>query len=210
MLPKTTNDTLIFQHVLSNSVCARWLAVTAPVTLEYCLAHKMDFRLVAADLSSLPGGPGHWAVPKLIREFMDMGYANIIYLDADTLIADRSTDLREAIKPDTIGVVWHSLFKHNRNLSHFNVGALYVSNTEKVRKFVDQWLASLPGIPDFPWWEQGVFNKLGLEMKIIERLDNKWNAENGVSPSNHPVVLGFHGFPDQLGAIKETISRSMS
>ena len=203
-----TNDTLIFQHIHSNSDCLQWVALTAPITLEYCLAHKMDYQLVARDLGDLsPKGEwGHWIVPQLVREFFDLGYENIIYLDADTIIADSTVDLRDACKPDMIGAVQHNLKYHNPDWSHFNVGALYISTTAKVRNFVDMWLAGYPGTRTFPWLDQGVFGRIGAEMGIINHLDNRWNAGH-VSPSDNPIVLGLHGFPDRYEAMKREVEK---
>lgn len=208
-MPKPTNNTIIFQHVLSSSGCLRWLAQTAPLTLEYCMKWKMDFQLVAADFEGFDGTNGHWAVPRLIRIFMDQGYEKIIYLDADTVIMDPSVDLRDAFKVDKIGAVWHNLSYNVPDWSHFNVGALYVDSTVRVQHFVDLWLAGYPGSKEFPWYEQGVFNILGTEMDIIHKLDNKWNGGH-VSPSDHPVVLGLHGIPERIEAIIAAVEKAKS
>ena len=196
-----TNDTLIFQHVHSNSGCMQWVALTLPRHLHYCLLHKIDYQLIAADQHGYAGGRGHWTVAEKIRDFIFMGYQNIIYLDADCIIADMETDLRKACVPDKIGSVWHNLSYHNPDWSHFNAGALYVSCTGIVAAFVDEWLLQFPGSPDNPWWDQGVFNSLGRARNIINQLDNKWNAGH-VSPSDKPVVLGLHGFPDRYVAMQ--------
>lgn len=199
------NDTIIFQHVLSNSPCCEWLALTTPITLQYCLKHHMDYHCIVGTMNEMPG---HWDVPLLIKSFMDLKYTNVIYLDADTVIVDSNVDMREAIVTDKIGAVWHDMVRTEGDLSHFNVGALYVANTAKVRYFVDLWIAKKPGnsMNKFPLtFEQGVFNTFGTEMIIIHKLDNKWNAEIGISPSDHAVVQGFHGFPNQLEAIRNSV-----
>jgi hypothetical protein len=196
------NDTILFQHILSNSECAEWLALTAPITLRYCLKHKIDYRLIMATSDATPG---HWEVPMFIREFMNAKYANIIYLDADTVIVDTETDVRQAIITDKIGAVWFKLPTYEV----YNAGAFYVSNTDKTRAFVDAWIAGKPGngAGAFPYcYEQGVFTTLGEKMNIINRLDNKWNSEDGITGSDHKVVWGLHGFPDRIGPMKQYIN----
>ena len=202
-----TNNTLMFQHIHSNSKCALWLGLTLPRTMEYCLTHQMDYQLVARDLGDLsPAGEwGHWIVAQLLTEFLEMDYKYIIYLDADTIIADMTADLREACMEDKIGVVWHNLSMLTPDISHYNVGALYISNTPKIREFVSQWLAGYPGTRQFPWLDQGVFGIVGERMGIINHLDNRFNAGH-VSPSDHPVVLGLHGLRNRYETMKQKIN----
>jgi hypothetical protein len=195
-----TNDTILFQHLLSNSGCHEWITLTIPRTLKYCVAHKIDFRLVMGDIP--PNEPGHWAVPQLILDYMDLGYKNVVYLDADCIVGDVNRDMRDACVPDKIGAVWHNLSYLTPDWSCYNVGALYVSSSPKVRGFVSEWLAKRPGSSEWPWWENGEFNILGKKMDIINCLDNSWNAGH-VSPSDHPVVMGLHGLPDRLESIKK-------
>jgi hypothetical protein len=181
-----------------------WVALTAPGTLKYCLRHRMDYRLLVGDIHNYDGRHGHWTVPEYIRDFMRMGYQYIIYMDADAFVVDHAVDLRDACAPDMIGAVWHNLSYHEPDWSHFNVGMLYVHNTTKTRAFVDEWLSKYPGKPDFPWWEQGEFNKLGKLRGVINHLDNKWNAGH-VSPSDQMVVWGLHGIPDRLDAMRKAV-----
>jgi hypothetical protein len=68
------------------------------------------------------------------------------------------------------------------------------------------WLAGYPGTRAFPWLDQGVFGRIGAEMGIINHLDNRWNAGH-VSPSDNPIVLGLHGFPDRYEAMKREVEK---
>jgi lipopolysaccharide biosynthesis glycosyltransferase len=133
-------------------------------------------------------------------------YRNIVYLDDDTIIADLETDLRDACIPDKIGAVWHDLKQNGHILGHYNVGVLAVSNTEKTRKFFDDWLADFANnSPEFPWWEQGAFNRLGIKADIIYHLGAEWNSVDYVNPAAKPVILGFHGYADRMQVMKEAL-----
>ena len=198
------NDTLMFQHIYSGTEAWAWCALTLPRHLRYCFRHQMDFEFSMAD----PAHPefqkhdvGHWAIPYLLRQFMERDYKWIIYMDHDAFVVDMAVDLREACVQDKIGMVWHDLAYHKPDWSHFNDGVLYVSNTPLVRAFVDEWLAGYPGDKRFPWLEQGTLNRLGAKRGIINRIDNKWNAGH-VSPAENKVVWGLHGMPDRLGHMK--------
>src|SRR5271157_4985496 len=197
-----TNNVLMFQHVHSNSGCMRWLAFTLPRTMEYCRTHQMDYQLIVRNQCELsPAGEcGHWIVPQLIKEFLPLGYQYLIYLDADTIIADMTADLRDACQGDKIGAVWHNLSFLTPDISHYNVGALYISTSPVICEFVDQWLAGYPGTRDFPWLDQGVFGIVGARLGIINHLDNKYNAGH-VSPSTNPIVMGLHGLRDRYSKI---------
>ena len=201
-------DTVLFQHIYSYSDYASILALTMPRTIMYCYKFKIDYRFVMGEVEGDAREGGHWANIYLMREFMQMGYKNVIYLDADTIICNLNTDIREAIVEDKVGAVWHNSHEGERDLSHYNAGAFYASNTYKTRAFLDKWISQKPGqtLSKFPLcYEQGAFRIIGDEMGVINRLDNQWNAEAGVSPSDHPVVLGFHGFKDVYGCMSITL-----
>jgi glycosyltransferase involved in cell wall biosynthesis len=205
------NDTLLIQQVSKNYSGANMLGLTYARNVDYCLKHKIDYQTIIADIDKFdarrPGEVG-WGKVSIIRQAMDVKhYKNIFYLDADTIIADTNIDLRDACIPDKVGAVWHDLNQGGQILGHYNVGVLAFSNTEKTRKFVEEWLAQFPGTTEFPWWEQGVFNRLGAEQNIINRLDAAWNSVNYVNSCPHPVILGFHGFPDRYNAMKEALAK---
>jgi len=187
------NDALLIQHVSENSPHINLLKVTAARNLEYCLAHKMDFEMI---VNGATPTQGDWDKIRMIRTAMQLPYQFIIYLDADTLIADMKADLRDGCPPGKIGACRHILKPETYRiyLDHLNVGALYFTNCDETRNFVDRWLEGYPGTTEPPWWEQGVMNKIN-DGTVVE-IDAKWNATGNVNPSPNPVVLGFHGQGD--------------
>ncbi len=206
MQPPNKNDTIIFQHILSNSEYMQAAEFTVPRALRYCRLHKMDYRLIVGRVTKYAGMDGHWEVPALFDDFLEQGYQNVIYFDSDTLISNLEPDMRTACVSGKIGAVWHDLsywpeFDH----SCYNVGALYATNSPEVRDFVKQWMECAPGSGEWPWWENGAFNVLGGQMDVINRLDNCWNAQETVSPSDHPVVSGFHGMANRIEVMRNCL-----
>ncbi len=188
-----SNDCLLIQQVSENSEHINLLKITTVRNLDYCLLHKTDYELLVSGNVLDQGG---WEKVRLIRAAMELPYKYIVYLDADTVIVDMKSDLRDGCPPDKIGACRHILTNppYSAYLDHLNVGALYVSNCEATRAFVDEWLAGFPGTTDPPWYEQGVFNRLRGD--IVIEIDAKYNATGQVNPSPNPVVLGFHGQGD--------------
>jgi hypothetical protein len=209
--PKAEYDTLLIQQTCGDGEHALQMGLTSARNTAYCLKHKMDFQTIYADIDAYdhdkPAERG-WGKVALIRKAMNVKkYRNIIWLDADTIIADLDRDLRDACVPDKVGAVWHDLKQGGHILGHYNVGVLAVSNTEITRKFMDDWLKGFPGTTDFPWFEQGVFNKLGTEQNVINTLGAEWNSVDYVNPVKTPVILGFHGYADRLNVMKEALQK---
>lgn len=209
--PREPNDTLLLQCASDNYPGANMLGVTYARNLDYCLAHKIDYQVILGDVGKYTNQVfGHvgWAKIALIREKMqDLKYRNIFYLDVDTMITDLTVDLRDACALDKIGAVWHELKQGGQVMNHYNVGVLTFSNTEKVRKFVDEWLTKFPGTEQFPWWEQGEFNRLGTEQDIIWRLGAEWNSVKHVNPIEKPIITGFHSYLDRYVVMKKHLDQ---
>ena len=171
--------------------------------IEYCKRHGMDYQCVY--LNPLPNSDpvkGSWGKVKLIQDAMTEGYDFIFWLDADTLIADMSIDLRNAVEPFHIGACWQRI----PQLNHWNVGALYIDNCPETREFIDKWLARYPGKPQ--WLEQGAFNEMAMLDKTVVTISDRWNSTVDVSYVPDAVVLGFHGQGDaafRSKLIKETL-----
>lgn len=188
-----SNNALLIQHCSADWDGINLLKVTAARNLEYCSTHQFDFEML---ISGDSPKSGDWEKVKLLRIAMELPYEFIVYLDADTVIVDMQADLRDGCPPEKIGACRHILTSppYNVNLDHLNVGALYISNCEATRKFMDKWLEGAPGTSAPAWWEQGVFNNINDGTVAV--IDDKYNATGKVNPSPNPVVLGFHGQGD--------------
>jgi len=182
------NNTVLIQQIYPDTPGVKMLELTRAHHQAYCDKWDMDYWCeISNPLPTYDVALGSWGKIGLIFQAMDQGYRNIIWLDADTLIVDLQTDLRDAIQLNKIGACWHRI----PQLNHWNVGALYIDNTPETFAFVDEWLASYPPKPQ--WLEQGEFNRLARQSRTVVTLSDKWNSTLDVSMVPDAVVLGFHG-----------------
>lgn len=183
------NDCILIQHIHADTPGVKMLELTRAHHAAYCERWNMDYRpIIGNPVPHIPPGAGNWAKIELIRQALDEGYQYVAWLDADALIIDFETDLREAMQPNRIGACWHRI----PQLDHWNVGVLYIHNSTGTREFIYQWLTSYPPPPD-GWMEQGVFNRMARESNIVTTISDRWNATIDVSMVPDAVVLGFHG-----------------
>ena len=182
------NNAVLIQQIYPNTPGVKMLELTRMHHQAYCDKFAMDYWCeISNPLPSYDVMLGSWGKIELIRRALDTQYQSVVWLDADTLIVDLQTNLRDAIQPDKIGACWHRI----PQLNHWNVGALYIDNTPNTRAFIDEWLASYPPKPQ--WLEQGEFNRLARESRTVVTISDKWNATLDVSMVPDAVVLGFHG-----------------
>ena len=193
------NNAIILQQVYSQSPYANMLRLSFARHMDYALRHSFDFQCQMTDITKdhpmclLNGQPapfGAWAKLFIIRDALKAGYEYVCWVDADALIFDMATDLRDAFKEfDHIGAC-----QHPGPPPHLNVGVVYYRNTQPTRDFVDTWIEHY-GRKDLDnWMEQGVFNRLTAETGIVARIDDKWNATHFAGTDvAHPVVIGYHG-----------------
>lgn len=181
-------NAILIQQIYPDTAGVEMLKLTEAHHAAYCKRHGFDYQCVydnpIPDSDPLKGS---WGKVKLIKDALDEGYEYVIWLDADTLIVDMDTDLRDAIEFYQIGACWQRI----PQLHHWNVGALYVDNCKETREFIDAWLARYPG--QSSWLEQGEFNELAMQSKTVVTIVDRWNATVDVSEVPDAVVLGFHG-----------------
>lgn len=202
------NDAVLIQHVYTQTnmfgnAFIDMLKLTILRHMTYASGHKMDYWAFQGGLEKEHKmEAGAWAKIDLVKMALEQGYEYIFWVDADAVIMDFETDLRDAIKDHDIGACVHDPAKSDflKQLGvkrHINVGVMYFRNTDKTRKFIDEWLGTYPGIPR--WAEQGSFNNLLIKYPdtVIE-LDDKWNATVQVNMVEKPVVKGYHGITPSI------------
>jgi len=189
------NDTIIIQQVYSNSDYLDMVKMTIQRHLDYCNKHKMDLHLEYGNvIPEYPIEYGGWAKVELIKARLNPSllYKHVIWLDADAVIVDMSADLRDACpKSEGVGMTRNPL-----PFPHFNVGMMYITNGETVRRFVREWLTWYPG-PINGWHEQAMLNIMQLiptYQGILCEIDFKYNScKDAGTQVDKPVVQAFHG-----------------
>jgi len=194
------NNAVLIQHCWPaevNADYAAMLEMQVERNQMYCDGRGFDYRAVNGNVKPEYSDPvsGEWPKVELIRAAIEDGYQYVVWLDPDTLILDMNADLRDGC-PDGIGACWHRIPQMN----HWNTGALYIQNSVAVCDFMDAWLATFPG--ERAWMEQGEFNKLAMQNKVVQTISDRWNATLNYSMVPDAVVLGFHGNGDPAGRLR--------
>lgn len=185
---------ILIQQVYTGSPYSELLAFQFGRNLNYCKAHDMDYSVNYGNIvEQWKLEYGGWAKTALIWGALNK-YEHVIWLDVDTLIADLSADLRDGCPAFGIGMTLH-------NPAHpvYNVGAMYVTNSEEVRAFIYEWMGWYPG-PIGGWYEQAMINLLIQIPKfsnMVTPIDYKWNSTRAANIHvDNAVVEGFHGEGD--------------
>jgi len=182
-------NAILIQQMYPGTPGVEMLEMNVPRNKRYCEKWQMDYEhyvenpLLGSDVKF-----GSWAKVQLMLMALQRGYEYIIWLDADTIIADFDVDLREACSPGHIGACWQRI----PQLHHWNVGALYIQPTPPLAAFLGEWLKAYPGDND-GWNEQGVFNRLAMQSTIVQTISDRWNATLNYTECPDAVVLGYHG-----------------
>lgn len=184
------NNAILIQQVYPNAGYTPMLELTRERNKHYCIRWQMDFQCLESASSRKFADPkvGSWSKVELIQMALDKGYQYVVWLDADTIIKDLDTDLRDGCI-NGIGACWQRI----PQLHHWNVGALYIQKSDEAREFIKDWIKGYPGLND-GWNEQGVFNKLAMQNKIVQTISDRWNATLNHTMVPDAVVLGFHGY----------------
>ena len=185
---RVKNNAVLIQQIYPDTPGVEMLTMQVERNQTYCDIWGIDYQhMISNPAPDMLLEKGSWAKVALLEKALLAGYEYIIWLDADTIIADFETDLREACAPGKIGACWQRI----PQLHHWNVGALYLTNTPLILAFLREWLVSYPG--DKNWNEQGSFNQLAMQSKIVQTISDRWNATFNYTECPDAVVLGYHG-----------------
>ncbi len=213
-------DAVIIQNACENS--QPLLDLTLNIHREYCIRHDFDYwPIFGRFMPDNLGKEGVWEKTYLIRLALEAGYEKVIFLDCDCLIVT-DEDLREACPPNAIGCTWHASKdgwksadpegKYNL-YDHFNIGAMYISNCEDVRRFVEEWWNTNPGT--HCWSGQHAFMLAGGNWGMsddrgcLAKIDTRYNSTFPEQMSEQPAVMAWHGYgnlPTRYQAMKEAIA----
>lgn len=199
---------VICQHIYKDSEYSKIMDITYCHHKNYCIRFGFEYSFQKANEVQ---DKGDWYKVVMIQRLLKL-HDLVICLDADTMIHDTNFNLAIVENPpDTIGVVlFPERHKDNGKLvykSHYNVGALYIRNGERVNQFIENWLSKYPG--NTKWYEQQVFNDIVNE--TIYQLPNEYNHTSTAHPeSNHIIVKGYHSGSSPVWMKKKKMEEDLS
>jgi hypothetical protein len=195
------SQSVIIQQVYPDQGMERFLDLTRDRHAEYARMHDFDYRpFVSYVRQDWDLANGCWAKLPLIKTALRGGAEQVIWIDADAVIADPDVDLRDGCPEDGIGAVQFAVKR-----VHWNAGVLYFGNGPKVRDFVDRWLtkANTPN-------EQIVLNSIGKD--FVTTLPCRWNyTYQRHFEKVEPIIYAFHGYgilPDRYERMKEWLEKN--
>lgn len=195
-------DTAILQSWYSHSYDC---LVDLTKARHQAYADKWHMDFVLQDLTeSNPAQPSIMEFNHIgwIKDLLNKGYENVIYLDVDCIIWNFEQDLRDACI-DIRGVRFDVM-----RVKHVNMGAVYVKDCELMRKFFKDWeVQAIPRMGD--WYGcQNAFNFV-TKKYAIPPLSCSYNytafEHEGIE---NPAVRGYHtyiGIPAKYEAMRKDL-----
>lgn len=137
------------------------LRISGPAHAAYCARHGFDFRVIMD--RQVPQRRPEWEKIHAIGAALQAGYELVIWLDADTLIVDPQTDLREGLPAGADMAArlleYHLLGKSIRQLGPlYNFGVVMLRNVPATHRFLEEL------------WEAGPITK----QRSIDKFGRDW------------------------------------
>lgn len=140
---------------------------------SYAQKHGFDYQAVTKPGHSALGLEVAWLKVRLISAALKAGYQHIVFLDADTRVADHAPDITQQADSQA------EIFAAKGFSGRFNSGVLVVKNSEKTQSFFERLLtiatSAIPEEDDVGWGENGHFIFLAKQSKLVAELDPRWN-----------------------------------
>ena len=179
---------------------ARLLALASRSFRRYATRHgyALELRTEALDDTR----PAPWSKVVLLRE-LARNYDLLLWLDADLVIVDGSTDIAEELEEDRfLYLVEH----HTKEGRMPNSGVMLLRGGEATIKFLDDVYAQ-EDLADHRWWENAAICRLlGYELDPIgpgtptplltdstKLISSRWNSIPD-APAAHPRIKHYPGY----------------
>lgn len=181
-------DAIIIQQ--ASGWCLPLIKKTMAHHAAYAKRHSMDYELHLGEKQPKGWNP-IWSKIVVCLEELRREREILFWLDADTVIADPSVDLRESLvlEKEMIGLV-----RHPGPPIHLNFGVIMIRNGPTVTKLFEEMMRVGPD--GHPWHDQSVFLTL-IKKPEYESLpvviDDKWNAVAKHHNCANPVIKAWHG-----------------
>jgi len=195
---------MLIQQVSGPGPHANMLKLAEDRHRAYCQRHEILYRVGMGRI--MPDMPICYDKPALLLQTFATGhYTYGFWLDSDTFILN-DEDMRDAL-PDGAELGMNYGQSPSREPAHFNVGAIYARNTERVRALltrgIEEGRRSVKCDDQGKWWldptcEQTIINHL-LETEyqgLCVNVGPKWNCVQGLYGNHSPMVLAWHGGGD--------------
>lgn len=186
--PAQQRGTLLIQQ--GSGIYGTMLDLTHERHAAFAQRHGLCFWNIRGDVQ-FERHPA-WNKIILIQMGLALGFDQVIWLDADTLIVDSEKDPREVLPPDaSLGMCRHPI-PWQEQPWHHNSGVIFVRNTTTSRLFFESVWSR--GEVDHPWHEQIRINEISAaQPNLIVALDPIWNSTAGVTETQGAVIRAWHG-----------------
>jgi glycosyltransferase involved in cell wall biosynthesis/predicted O-methyltransferase YrrM len=184
------SDAILVQCASGDQV--RLLELTRRRHEEYARAHGMDYLCRCGPRQS-ERHPCWDKIPLILEVLRDGKHDQIFWLDADTMIVDRTRDLRAALPADAwLGMV------HHGEPPYFNNGVMYIRNTPMSRAFFEELWRTWP-VPE-GWLDNetliALLRRDAAKWPGVCLLPDEWNSTIHQNECRRPVVRAWHGYGD--------------
>jgi hypothetical protein len=199
------------------------LRITLPRFRVYADLHGYDLMSCYVPISDRPAA---WSKIPLLIQLLEE-YESVLWLDADVLLVDYSSDISREVPPERIqGLVYHKLYGNK------NYPVRIVPNTGVwlVKKEMIEWLKliwSKEEYLDHAWWEQAALISLlgySIENNVphsqtntdlglkTHQLGSEWNYREDLldKPSHVRVIHAIGSVEHKLGYLIKKLSEVCS
>lgn len=161
----------------------------------YATRHAMKYMRL--DGTIMPAWNPYWNPVFLwLMLLMQGDVAGVWWVDADALIVG-DEDMRYTVEAGRVGMFWEE-----RPSPHWNIGVIFLRNSERVRAFLRAAIARGPGGP--PWYCEQIMNDLLAEPEwadLVQGIDHRWNSIRGYTEVADPQIVAWHGEPGAAGKL---------
>jgi hypothetical protein len=171
---------------------AAMLEITAQRHADYCARHGITYWSLIGDVQF--SRSAHWNKIVLVQHALELGFETVAWLDADTLIVRDDEDIRGALNGGgPLGLALHPLPGLDDRANHYNSGVMIMRNTSRTREFFNAVWEKGP-LGNHQWHEQArILDLLPAFPDLVQPLDPRWNATNGLPPVRDPIIKAWHG-----------------
>jgi hypothetical protein len=131
-------------------------------------AERHGYDIAICDETLDISRPPAWTKLMHIRNLMNV-YHEILWIDADALILDLNSDIKEIIDRDS-DLAW--VYHEYSNQRHPNSGVMYIQVNDKTRNLIELSIEQRD-LDDHPWWDQAAL------MRVLGKDSTVWPIGRG-------------------------------